>query len=467
MDLLNSVGLAWGNFSPTTRIFLAISVLAILALLGDVLYNLYFCPLASFPGPRLCAISRIPHLIATVRGKQVPWYIKLHNKYGGVVRIAPDILTFTDERAWNDICGSTKYAQYGMIKDPSLASMIGGDLTNPDPAKPRRQQAHTVMRRAMLSALKGANVRKLEGMIDGHVQEYLAALESNSSIHGAVDICDMSSFLMGNLFFDLFLGESLDLFKKDTFHPWIHSFDRFSRGVTILAVLNRFPMLHAPLLYAVKRWGGKERDSFMQPILSRFDRRVAMTTPRDDMLEMVLDGDNKQNTMPLDLLREFSPFLLLGGCDPMPSVIAAFVYFVFRDQNTAIRQRLLKEIRGNFKSEQDITMDRLSKSSTELPYFEACLQESFRCYSPGATGTDRVVPGSGARVADRDVPGGTVVIMLHQPSYSLDEHFARPNEFIPERWLSEDAGRPKEFEHDRRSCVHPFSVGPQACFGQE
>ncbi|RGP81850.1 hypothetical protein FLONG3_47 [Fusarium longipes] len=466
----------WQTATPTFRVACALVTLSITGLLISIIRDLYFSPLSQFPGPKLCAVSRIPHLLATARGRQLPWLTDLHNKYGGVVRIAPDALTFTDERAWADICGATKAAKNGMAKDPRLAALVGGDLVNPDPAKPRSQQTHSIMRKAMVPALKRENVKKLEGMINGHIEEYLSALE-RSMYDGtkekkeAVDMRDMNSFLICDLIADLFLGESLHLFTDQEFVPWVHSFDRFARGVTILAVLNRFPFLHKFLLFAVHRWGSAERDSFMEPIFNRFDRRIALRSARHDMLQMVLDGDTdgsgRQGTMPLDLLREFAPFLMLGGCEAMPTVLTGFVYFVFRNKNKNVKKKLLAEIRGTFHSEADITMDRISQSQKELPYFEACLQESIRCYSPAATGTDRVVPASGAQIAGRFVPGDTVVMMLHQVTYLVEHNFSRPHEYIPERWLPNDQGRPKDCMNDKKGSVHPFSVGPQSCFGQE
>ncbi|KAJ4248741.1 hypothetical protein NW762_012579 [Fusarium torreyae] len=462
---------AWQTATPASRVAFTLAILLFTGLLISYIHDLYLSPLSQFPGPKFCAISRIPHLIATARGRQLPWLIDLHNKYGGVVRTAPDALTFTDERAWADICGATKAAKNGMAKDPRLAALVGGDLVNPDPAKPRSQQTHSIMRKAMVPALKRDNVKKLEGMINGHIEEYLSALEK-SIVNGVpLDMRDMNSFLICDLIADLFLGESLHLFTDPKFVPWVHSFDRFARGVTILAVLNRFPFLHKFLLFAVHRWGSAERDSFMAPIFARFDRRVSLPSARHDMLQMVLDGDSdgsgRQGTMPLDLLREFAPFLMLGGCEAMPTVLTGFVYFVFRKKNASIKKKLLEELRGTFSSEADIDMERIGQSQKELPYFEACLQESIRCYSPAATGTDRVVPASGAQIAGRFVPGNTVVMMLHQVTYSVKHNFARASEYVPERWLPDGKGRPEDCTHDIKGSVHPFSVGPQSCFGQE
>jgi cytochrome P450 len=279
---------------------------------------------------------------------------------------------------------------------------------------------------------------------------------------GMVDMRNMNIYLICNTFFQLLFGESLNLFKSAKYQPWVHSFDRFSRAVTIVAVVNRFPFVQLAMRFIVQRLGAKDRDTFMEPIFDHFDRRVASGKSRNDFLEHLLEGEGKANTMSLASLREFAPFLVLGGCDTMPTVMAGLYYFLAR--NDDIRNRVVAEVRGYFQSEQDITLARLANVPRDLPYFEACLQEAFRCYSPAGTGTDREVPPSGARIADRWVPGGTIVIMLHQPTFTSQQNFAQADEFRPERWLD---GRPREFESDKGGVLKPFSTGPQACPGQE
>lgn len=63
-------------------------------------YNLFFHPLSRYPGPWWFAVSRLPYTIEIFRGT-VTWTVKdMHMKYGHVVRIAPDTLSFTTSEAW-------------------------------------------------------------------------------------------------------------------------------------------------------------------------------------------------------------------------------------------------------------------------------------------------------------------------------------------------------------------------------
>ncbi|KAJ5673431.1 hypothetical protein N7507_002558 [Penicillium longicatenatum] len=74
-------------------------------LIFHVIYHLYFHPLSRFPGPKSHAISRIPYFRRAIKGTLPFDMLDLHNKYGDIVRIAPDELAFSYPDAWKDIMG--------------------------------------------------------------------------------------------------------------------------------------------------------------------------------------------------------------------------------------------------------------------------------------------------------------------------------------------------------------------------
>lgn len=69
----------------------------------QVIYNLYFHPLSKFPGPKLWAASRLPFVCSLLTGKLVRREREFHEKYGDIIRLAPDEVSFASEEAWNDI----------------------------------------------------------------------------------------------------------------------------------------------------------------------------------------------------------------------------------------------------------------------------------------------------------------------------------------------------------------------------
>lgn len=97
------------------NIILALVAAPVIYLVGGAIYSLTFHPLADVPGPKICAISRLPYWLATFRGEDVHWMKKLHDEYGPVIRFGPTDLSYTHRQAWTDIYGlkaSEKAAEF-------------------------------------------------------------------------------------------------------------------------------------------------------------------------------------------------------------------------------------------------------------------------------------------------------------------------------------------------------------------
>lgn len=98
-----------------TKFFLCQPIVYVVAL---SVYNLYFHPLASYPGPKYVAVSRAWWLLNVFRGELTYKTTELHEKYGEVVRIAPNELSYTSPDCWKDIYGH-RHGQPENYKDPN------------------------------------------------------------------------------------------------------------------------------------------------------------------------------------------------------------------------------------------------------------------------------------------------------------------------------------------------------------
>jgi len=111
-----------------------------------VVYNLYLSPLAGYPGPKLWAISRLPWNRANMKGR-ISWKIReLHDKYGPVVRIAPDELSYTTSGAWKKIYGQRNPEFVKALDGRGIApASIGGQRS----LMTEHQDRHLRLRRAI------------------------------------------------------------------------------------------------------------------------------------------------------------------------------------------------------------------------------------------------------------------------------------------------------------------------------
>lgn len=87
--------------------------------LSIYVYNLFFHPLHRFPGPKSAAFSYIPKIRAALTGDGVFWIVDLHLRYGEVVRVSPNELSFSGADAWKDVYGHKKAGQPTLTKDPA------------------------------------------------------------------------------------------------------------------------------------------------------------------------------------------------------------------------------------------------------------------------------------------------------------------------------------------------------------
>lgn len=77
----------------------------VFCLLIQSIQRRFFHPFRSIPGPWINSVSEVPATLALVRGNQHIYYRSLHEKYGPVVRVSPDELSFISVDAREEIYG--------------------------------------------------------------------------------------------------------------------------------------------------------------------------------------------------------------------------------------------------------------------------------------------------------------------------------------------------------------------------
>jgi hypothetical protein len=72
-------------------------------LVSLAIYRIYLDPLSGFPGPKIAAFTSYYLQGYTLKGQRAAILKEMHDKYGEVVRVAPNQLSFIGETAWKDI----------------------------------------------------------------------------------------------------------------------------------------------------------------------------------------------------------------------------------------------------------------------------------------------------------------------------------------------------------------------------
>lgn len=121
-------------------------------------------------------------------------------------------------------------------------------------------------------------------------------------------------------------------------------------------------------------------------------------------------------------------------------------------------QELVSELRNEIKTVWPHLSSTPSVSELkQLPLLSATVKEMLRMGPMGVSFT-RIVPAEGAIIADRHIPGGTVVGMGINHVHLSETIFKNAETFDPRRWMGDDSSGLDQW-------LVAFSKGPRACIG--
>jgi hypothetical protein len=120
---------------------------------------------------------------------------------------------------------------------------------------------------------------------------------------------------------------------------------------------------------------------------------------RNDFMSYVLDPKLEER-MSLEEIETTFNILIIAGSETTASALAGTTGYLLRYPTCLAT--LVKEIRGSFDEESDITLAAVGR----LPYLSAVIEEGLRMAPPVPSGLPRVAPPIGATVCGEWIPGG-------------------------------------------------------------
>ncbi|KAH9960414.1 putative cytochrome P450 [Russula dissimulans] len=429
------------------------------------IYNLFFHPLARFPGPRGAACTKwwLAYMelgrgisLATLRKE-------LHEKYGDIIRIAPNELHFTRPTAYNEIYNAQnkwdKDHTFYRAFDTSKSFFSQSDYLT---AKHRRGLISNLFSKTAISKLHHLVRDKLDKFCDLLEEQHAAGKSS-----------------------DLYLG--FQCFSADTISTFSFStcFDQLSfpdfhgdlvEGVDIAmpaVTLMKFSVVFCWLISNVPYWlltiaspNLKGLVVFNQGLMTQI--KAILQNPRllDDAPHRIIYSEllnpeankGRPALTALELMHE-AKVLFAAGSHTTGTTLMTGTYHLLRSPEA--KQRLVDELFSVWPVlDQPPRYEELEK----LPFLAqrieqtAVIKETLRIAVPTPAGLPRVVPPSGAVISGTKIPGGTVVSQSALFVSFSEEIFERPHEFLPERWLQPGS---KSLEN----WLVVFSKGPRSCLG--
>ncbi|CAJ2512852.1 Uu.00g009710.m01.CDS01 [Anthostomella pinea] len=434
--------------TPWSMVILALS--AYLAF--SAIYNLHLHPLSKIPGPRLWAISRLPFVWSLLRGTIVHDVEKLHRRYGPVLRIAPDEVTYAREDAWVDIF-HPRPGHRPFLKDPTWwRSQANKPLTLLSAIEP---EEHARFRKLLAPAFTQRALKAQEPVLHRYVNllvERLRDVAAGDPEKGSeVNIVPWFNFVTFDIFGDLGFGESFECLENSRYHPWIDLLFNSVKAASYIAAARFYPLVGWVLVKCIPPSLRRTQRAHGEQIAEKVSRRLNYELERPDIMSHLIEAKGQKGLTTGELNATFVGLTTAGSETTATVLVGTLNYLV---NHPAQFGALTKEIREHFQAESEITLDELRK----LPYLHAVIQEGLRLCPPIPWVLPRLVP----------IGGDTTRVSIQTYTINRDPgYFHSPCEFCPERWLQgakTDTGSP--FYEDKLEAMQVFSTGTRSCMGQ-
>ncbi|KAJ5317205.1 hypothetical protein PENANT_c059G08193 [Penicillium antarcticum] len=451
-------GFGWRHaltYLPGWKLLSAFLLLLLIYIVGCILYNLHIHPLSRYPGPKLAAITPLVHLLWDIQGKQHSTMKALHDKYGDVVRIAPNALVYRAATAWKDIYGHRKKGHKIFLKDPALYAPTPNGVNAIITAN---EEDHSRMRRLLTHAFSNQALRAQEEILQKYADMFISKLQETlgSSASKDLDITRWFNFTTFDLIGDLAFGEPFGCLDNSTYHWWVLIILDAVKASAYLKVFWFYPFLAPMVKFLVPKHLLEKRQASFDLSVEKVRRRLAHGTTRPDFTSYILKHSADGKGVSPEEMDANAAVFVLAGSETTAALLSGCTYYLLRNRDKY--ERLLREIRGAFNS---LPMIKLT-SLVELPYLNAVLTETMRVYPPIPSMLPRIVPEGGAIINDKFVPENVSVSISLFSTFNAACHFKKPESFIPERWLADSKG----FENDNKDAFQPYSYGPRNCLGQ-
>ena len=200
---------------------------------------IYFHPLSNFPGPLPAALSNLPHSLSYLGGTQPHDILRLHEKYGPVVRTSPNELSFSSAGSWRDIYGQRAghevFVKSLFYEGGNFANQALSIVSERDPAN------HRIMRKYLSSAFSDRSLKEQEYLISGAIDHFIQQIGKLGS--DGIDMTMWFNLLTFDVIGELAFGESFGGVASGNVHFWISIVIGSMGQASLSDTLVWFPLL--------------------------------------------------------------------------------------------------------------------------------------------------------------------------------------------------------------------------------
>ncbi|KAK4183514.1 putative cytochrome P450 [Podospora australis] len=455
-----------------SEIILAVVVLLFIRRVVVAIHSLYFHPLASIPGPKLAAITRLYELYyAVFAHTKILWVEherQLHRKYGPIIRIGPNSVHVSGIDDFREVhkAGSkftkARYFYQNLGFDNTMLASL--------------DHAFHRQRRGFIAPMfSKSEMLKFEGIVQARRQHLVNTMRARITRGGVdtqavIDMNDILSAWVYDMAFEvLFHGKSN--LVEDAFEGIIDPKMTALRMSVESMLLIRYLSAVMRVARALPAWlvepimpAGRGVANFKQAVSSIMDdiQKLRQTEKKQQDGEDI--GNQKEREVVAYQLLDHLDFktasheatvIFSGAIHTTGWSLTRSVYFLAA--NRAVQEKLFAELKKAIPDRNS----QISYAALEsIPYMVAFMKESSRlAFSIGASNPREAPAETGAVLSGKYIPGGTIVETDSWNLHLNEEVFPDPHRFDPERWLQGEKSKQLE-KH-----LAPFGMGSMMCVG--
>ncbi|KAK0609956.1 cytochrome P450 [Bombardia bombarda] len=423
------------------------AVLVILLLAGRIIHQLFFHPLAKFPGPFYTRVSYLAVCKWTLQGRWSHTIKELHQRYGPVVRVGPNTLSFSTVHAARAIYGNKPLFLKNDMYDAFGSGLKGG----PSGLFPEKDpEVHAELKRVFAPCFFEDELRRQEPLVQKYVDLLVDRIEEHEVDKGGVDINFWARAYVADVISDLSFGEPFGSLADGAQHFWVKPLREKFIISAVFECCRRYPLLISVYWYLYSKFRRDEALKLHQYASARIKRHFELP-PRADFISVVSNPRDSLKRLDLQVLRANLYGFLMGATETTSFAVTAALHFLAKHADA--QKRLSDELHGSLAGYESITMEALEN----LSYLRAVIDETLRMLPPSPVGGMRVSPGT--LVEGSYIPDKTEVFSSYIAISRSDSYFAKPDEFRPERWTD-------THNSDIKGASLAFSLGPRNCIGR-
>ncbi|KAJ4396391.1 hypothetical protein N0V93_000610 [Gnomoniopsis smithogilvyi] len=432
------------------------SFTAVLAILiAKTVYRLFYHPLAQVPGPFLAKITSIWLVFHDRTLKRHILDLELHQRYGPIVRIAPNNVMLSSPAASKVI-----YSPKGDYGKSEFYKPLGPDrptedrmslLTETDNARYR------LIRRVTGPLLTTTAVKKHESLCDPVLLQYVENMTEKQG--EAFDVLKWAHIVSIQLLQNVIMGDSDDIISSGDdegdsellqnvwleHHWWGHCqpyylFRRFLRLYLPKIGLKPPHEYSMDNLKCMKALAGRIKKRSMKGSNVPDPRIVSVGFYADVVSQQPLRPGFRESWAPL-----MANLALTAGIDSNATIISSVINLVARHPSVAtkIQEELDTAAQQGLLSGPVPTYDECAA----LPYLQATMNETMRLHPSISIVLERLVPSGGVNFEGFHLPAGTKVGCNPRVVHRNEELFGpEASRFDPGRWLSGSEEKVREME---------------------